>query len=318
MADSHDRSNRVLFRRASLHPTTQHQQFPPQSSQYQMSKNNNNIDYPLEDSLNQQLKSQFLDDKFYKVPNTAFSFDNSLHDHSGHRFSTNKTLYKLSNPGISSLSRPHIPQQDNNLHYLPANPKFSSDNTRHQQQNSHYHQSASSQFANSNLGLAGQFNLPTNAGKRAPRQVNSLGRITPPPAISTSTVFSYTLAGPGLAAMFTPPPSFQNNDITPTFEETTPTNVTVIRGRMAELKCAVQNLGTKSVSVVTCLSCCASTSPSSLLFVLQFSGSDWIFRTFLQCNRLKRYSLSGLHVLHKFFFKHGGCISFHQNMKREL
>ncbi|KAF2353091.1 Immunoglobulin I-set [Trinorchestia longiramus] len=70
------------------------------------------------------------------------------------------------------------------------------------------------------------------------------------PLAATSSVFSYTLAGPGLAAMFTPPPSFQNNDITPSFGDTTPTNVTVITGRMAELKCAVNNLGTKSVSWV--------------------------------------------------------------------
>ena len=66
---------------------------------------------------------------------------------------------------------------------------------------------------------------------------------------ASTTMFSNSLAGPGLAAMFTPPPSFQNNDVSPSFAETTETNVTVIRGRMAELKCAVQNLGTKSVNV---------------------------------------------------------------------
>ena len=64
----------------------------------------------------------------------------------------------------------------------------------------------------------------------------------------STTVFSNTLAGPGLAAMFTPPPSFPNNNIKPSFTNSTATNVTVIRGRMAELKCAVENLGTKSVS----------------------------------------------------------------------
>lgn len=72
---------------------------------------------------------------------------------------------------------------------------------------------------------------------------------------TSTTVFSNTLAGPGLAAMFTPPPSFRNNDITPSFADTTPTNVTVIQGRMAELKCAVNNLGTKSVSTEYYMHC---------------------------------------------------------------
>ena len=66
--------------------------------------------------------------------------------------------------------------------------------------------------------------------------------------IESTTIFSNTLAGPGLAAMFTPPPSFPNNNIKPSFANSTVQNVTVIRGRMAELKCAVENLGTKSVS----------------------------------------------------------------------
>ena len=53
-----------------------------------------------------------------------------------------------------------------------------------------------------------------------------------------------------LGPLLTPPPSFQNNDVYPSFSNRTPTNVTVIRGRIAELKCAVSNLGTKSVSTI--------------------------------------------------------------------
>ncbi|KAK7074514.1 hypothetical protein SK128_010652 [Halocaridina rubra] len=63
---------------------------------------------------------------------------------------------------------------------------------------------------------------------------------------SFTTVPPY-VRGLGSAAMFTPPARF-NNNILPTFSNTTTTNVTVLKGKTVYLHCHVLNLGTKTVS----------------------------------------------------------------------
>ncbi|KAK7025575.1 hypothetical protein SK128_000029 [Halocaridina rubra] len=65
----------------------------------------------------------------------------------------------------------------------------------------------------------------------------------------TSTTIPHYVRGAGSAAMFTPPARF-NNNILPSFANTTTTNVTVIRGKTIYLHCHVLNLGTKTVSWV--------------------------------------------------------------------
>ncbi|XP_068224117.1 uncharacterized protein [Palaemon carinicauda] len=72
--------------------------------------------------------------------------------------------------------------------------------------------------------------------------------VSSPPAVGpTATTISHFLGGG--AALFTPPARF-NNNLLPSFADTTATNVTVIRGKTVYLHCHVLHLGTKTVSWV--------------------------------------------------------------------
>ncbi|XP_066957806.1 opioid-binding protein/cell adhesion molecule homolog isoform X2 [Macrobrachium rosenbergii] len=76
--------------------------------------------------------------------------------------------------------------------------------------------------------------------------VNASSPVIAGPTTSTTTIGHFVRGG---AAMFTPPARF-NNNILPSFANTTATNVTVIRGKTVYLHCHVLNLGTKTVSWV--------------------------------------------------------------------
>ncbi|XP_063872824.1 peroxidasin homolog [Scylla paramamosain] len=60
---------------------------------------------------------------------------------------------------------------------------------------------------------------------------------------------THRVVGAGSSAVFTPPARFSNT-VLPSFANTTVTNVTVIRGKTAYLRCHVLNIGTKTVSWV--------------------------------------------------------------------
>ncbi|XP_069176019.1 neural cell adhesion molecule 2-like [Procambarus clarkii] len=71
--------------------------------------------------------------------------------------------------------------------------------------------------------------------------------IQPPPVYPS---FQTQKVGTGSSsAVFSPPARF-NNQVLPSFANTTSTNVTVIRGKTAYLHCHVLNIGTKTVSWV--------------------------------------------------------------------
>ncbi|KAK8745102.1 hypothetical protein OTU49_000459, partial [Cherax quadricarinatus] len=86
------------------------------------------------------------------------------------------------------------------------------------------------------------------SGSSSLTNISTTSTLIQPPPVYPS-LHTQKLDASGSSGVFTPPARF-NNQVLPSFANTTLTNVTVIRGKVAYLHCHVLNIGTKTVSWV--------------------------------------------------------------------